>query len=79
MCNALLNLLDLKRLIVSGNKLCNNNKSNTKFLLEIYSLIVFKVASYKKFLKIYIDINGDKSAPHQPFLILFLITDFFCV
>ena len=78
MCNTSLNfLLDLKRLIVSENELYNNNKSNIEFLSGICGLIVFKVASYKRLLKIYIDINDNKPIPHQPLLILFLITDFF--
>ena len=72
-------LLDLKRLIVFGDKLYNNNKFNIGFLLEIHGLITFKVVSCGRFLKIYIDVNGDKFISYQSFLILFLITDFFCV
>ena len=69
-------LLDLKRLIVSGSELYNNNKSNIGFLLGVCSLITFKVILYKRLLKIRIDINSNKPAPHQPLLILFLVTDF---
>ena len=56
-------LLDLKRLIVFGGELCNNDKSNIGFLLRVCDLIVFKVVLYERLLKIYIDINSDKPAP----------------
>ena len=69
-------LLDLKRLIVSENELYSNDKSNIGFLLGVCSLIVFKVVSCGRLLRIYIDINGNKSAPCQSFLMLFLVTDF---
>ena len=72
-------LLDLKRLTISGSELYNNNKFNIRFLSEICGLIAFKVALYKKLLKIYIDINGDKSASYQSLLMLFLIIDFSCI
>ena len=72
-------LLDLKRLIVSGDELCSNNKSNIGFLLKIYNLIIFKIVLYGRLLKICIGVNSDKPAPHQLFLILFLIIDFSCV
>ena len=53
--------MDLKRLTIFRDKLCNNDKSNIKFLLEICGLIAFKIVSYGRFLKIYININSDKS------------------
>ena len=69
-------LLDLKRLIIFKDELYNNDKSNVGFLLGVYGLITFKVALYRRLLRIYIDINSDKPASHQPFLMLFLMTDF---
>ena len=75
--NILLNfLLDLKRLIIFGGELYNNNKSNIRFLLRVYGLITFKVVLYGRNIKIYIDINNNKYTPNQPLLILFLIIDF---
>ena len=75
--NILLNfLLNLKRLIIFKNKLYSNNKSNIKFLSEIYGLIIFKVILYKRLLRIRININSNKPAFYQLFLILFLMTDF---
>ena len=55
-------LLDLKRLIVSEGELCNNNKSNIGFLSGICGLIVFKVVSCGRLLRIHIDINSNKPA-----------------
>ena len=78
--NVLLNfLLDLKRLIISGDKLCSNDKFNIKFLLEVCGLIVFKVILYERLLRICIDINGNKPTFHQSLLMLFLVIDFSCV
>ena len=62
--------------MISEDKLYSNNKSNIGFSSGIYNLITFKITSYKRLLKICIDINNDKPTPHQPLLILFLITDF---
>ena len=63
-------------MIISGNKLYNNNKSNIRFSLKVYNLITFKVILCRRFLKIYININNNKSVLCQPLLILFLMTDF---
>ena len=61
---------------VSEDELYSNDKFNIGFLLEIRGLIIFKVVSCERLLRICIDINGDKPAPCQPFLMLFLMTDF---
>ena len=69
-------LLNLKKSIISGDKLYNNNKSNIGFSLGVYGLIVFKIILCENFLRICIDINGNKSTSCQLLLMLFLMTDF---